>query len=336
MTPRPTGPSRFVAAGDFGVGDVRWEISREDQPNEVAAAVLHHLLLRRLRQLHAGRLTAAGLKAATGGSNRTSLRLLNGESDASLADLVAWTAAAGPALLDDLTIDLLSLLPAQAPPLVPDWQTGQWCPPRFSVAAGPLGINWGRVATRIADYLSAEEAHGRVRLMTFEVIRHMTITAMTEAGVTAGLLSIDAQLEDGGDGGDAFDLIVDAEPETAAILFACPLTVGADRGALRSATGSVIATLRKAALAPADRRTVVVVAREAVVDRLARLWRGCTGDPGDPVILNFGVTRNYVEAGAEPFDVRGRLLARSANTPFFVTVAELGKPDMPTAPAAPT
>lgn len=321
-----------MAAGHFGVSDVRWKISQKDKPNEVAAAVLHHLLLRLLRQLHTGRLTAAGLAAATGGKDRTSLRLLNGESDASLADLLAWTAAAGPGLLDHLTIDLLSLLPAQAPPLAPDWQTGQWCPPRFSMSTGPLGINWGRVAARIADYLSAEEADGRARLMTVEVIRHLTLTAMTEAGVTAGLLSIDAPLEDYG---DALDLIVDAEPGIAAISFACPLAVGPDRAALRSATGSVIAVLRNAALAPADRRTVVVVTREAVADRLARLWRGCTGDPGDPVILNFGDTRNYIEAGAEPFDVRGRLLGRSVNTSFFVTVAELNKPDLPPARVTP-
>jgi hypothetical protein len=80
---------------------------------------------------------------------------------------------------------------------------------------------------------------------------------------------------------------------------------------------------------------VVVVTREAVADRLARLWRGCTGDPGDPVILNFGDTRNYIEAGAEPFDVRGRLLGRSVNTSFFVTVAELNKPDLPPARVTP-
>lgn len=332
MASRPTGPTRFVAVGNFGVGNVQWHISPEEKPSEVAAAVLHHLLLRRLRQLHAGRLTAAGLAAATGGSERTTLRLLNGESDASLADLVAWTAAAGPAVLDDLTIDLLSLLPAGAPPLAPDWQTGQWSPPRFSAAAGPLDINWGRVAARIGDYLSAEETHGRARLITVDVIRHLTLTAMTEAGVTAGLLSIDAPLEDGG---GAFDLVVDAEPETAAISFACPLRVGPGRSALRSATGSVIAALRKTALAAADRRTVVVVSPEAVVDRLARLWHGCTGDPGDPVTLDFGDTRNYVETGAEPFDVRGRLLARSINSPFFVTVAELNKPDTPNARLAP-
>lgn len=332
MAPPPSGPSRFVVTGQFGVDDVRWQVSPEDKPADVAAAVLHHLLVRRLRELYAGRLTADGLAAATGGSERTTLRLLNGEGDASLANVVAWTAAAGPALVEHLTFDPLSLLPTEAPPPVQDWQPGQWRPLRFSVGAGPLDIDWRRVATGIAGYLSTEEAHGRARLITVEVIRHLTLTAVTEAGVPAGLLSIDAPVDDGG---DIVDLVVDAEPETMAISFACAFGTGSGRDALRAATSSIITVMRKAAVAHADHRTVLVVASEAVADRLARVWRGCTGAPGDPLVLDFGDIRNYVGTGAEPFDVRGRLLARPATTSFFVAVAELDKPDAPLSRVAP-
>jgi GAF domain-containing protein len=299
-------PARFIAAGQFGTEHARWRVQSDDQPVDVAAAVLHHELIVRLRERRQGRLSAATLQELTGGSERTSLRLLNGQATASLADMISWVAGAGSDLLDGLSFDLLSLLPPHAPSLPADWQPGQWRRPAFTISA-EARIDWDGVVARLRDLVENEELAGRARLLTQGAIRHVVLTAITDEGLPAGFISVDAAL---GADGDAYDLVLDTGPEVEVVGVGCHLSSEGRQQLQQSAT-EFLKAINRTAAAAADRRSYVAVMSGALLERLQALGQGLSGAPGSRFFLTFKSVRELREAGTEPVDLEGVVLAQS-------------------------
>ncbi len=318
-------PSRFVAGGRFGEPDVEWHVDAGEDPNEIAAAVLHHLLVRRLFELHPGRLAAARLAIYTDGSERTASRLLRGDTEVSLSDLIGWIGVAGAELLRDLPFDLRALLPDRAPPLSDDWQPGEWRRPRFAELGGLLDLNWTAVADEVMAFLVTEEAAGRARLLTPAVLRHVALVAVTEGGLPPGVASVDARLDDGH---DHFDLVFDVEPRVAVISVGCHLDRSGDRGELRQAVADLVESIARTASAAADIRVQLVVTSLVIFERLCTVSTDLAGPIASRINLPFQATRNLVPAGGvEPYDHHGRLLARSMSADFAVVAIALDKPE---------
>lgn len=318
-----TGPARFVSAGQFGTADVQWRVQPNDDPQEVAAAVLHHLLIYRLREQYQGRFSSGTLRALTGGSERTALRLLTGESPASLTDLISWVAGAGPDLIEDLALDLASLLPPEAPPLSGSWRPGQWRRPSF--ASHPvIGIDWAHVAQRTIGLIETEDAAGRARLLTHAAVRHMVLTSITEAGVPAGLASVDVEIDEGE---GSYDLLFDMGPDVEVVSVGWHLTSGR-RQQLQESVGDFIQALHRTAVANADKRNHLAVMSIPAFERIQALARDFGAEPDTRFVLSFRSTRTLRPPGSEPNDIRAMILAKALTERWAVVAVALEKPEV--------
>lgn len=324
MTIPGSGPARFISAGKFGTASVHWRVQPDDNPHEIATAVLHHELIRRLRERYPGRLSSSTLRILTGGSDRTALRLLNGDSAASLEDLISWVAVAGPDLLDGLVLgDLASLLPQGAPPLVGGWRPGQWH--RASFVAHPVtSIDWAAVAQRTIRFIEHEDAAGRARLLTQPAVRHMVLTAITDTGVPAGLASVDTAIEEGE---DKYDLVYDMGPEVEVVSVGCDL-ISANRYQLQQSAADFVHALYRTAAADADRRNHVAVMSIAVYERLQAITTDLGAEPDTHFNLAFRSTRALRPKGSEPKDIRGVVLARALAGRWALIAVALDKPEV--------